>query len=75
MIIAYTAPSIIDPTLDSTARFHAMSEKGRWTILNATIPFLIIPAIMWIDMMIRLGRLVNAGVNAQKGKVNESKKL
>lgn len=75
MIIAYTAPSITDPTLDATARFHAMSEKGRWTILNATMPFLIIPAVMWIDMMVRLGHLVNAGVKAQKGKVNESKKL
>ena len=76
MIIAYTAPSITDPTLDATAQFHAMSEKGRWMILNATMPFLIVPAIMWIDMMIRLGRLVNAGVNAQKGKVSAgSKKL
>lgn len=64
------APSLSDTTLDPLSKFYAMSDKGRWTILNPTIVFLLVPGIMWVDMMVRLGRLVKKGaqVEAQRGR-------
>lgn len=72
---AYVAPSIKDPTLDPLSKFYAMSDEGRWTILAAATPILIVPLIMWVDMMIRLGRLVAKGerVGAQQKKVTIKK--
>lgn len=59
------APSANDTTLDPHSKFYAMSDEGRWTILAPTIPFLVIPIIMWVDMMVRTGRLVLKGVQAE----------
>ncbi|KIM20280.1 hypothetical protein M408DRAFT_308499 [Serendipita vermifera MAFF 305830] len=59
------APSSADTSLDALSRFYAMSDLGRWIILGLIIPFLIIPAIMWVDMMMRLSRLVKVGAQAE----------
>ncbi len=68
---ALVAPSIDDPNLDSASKLYAMSEEGRWTILKPTIPFLIIPIIMWVDMMFRLGRLVRKGAQVERAEANK----
>lgn len=64
LVITLAAPSASDKTLDPISKFYAMSDEGRWTILGPLIPFLIVPAVMWIDMMVRVGRLVEAGIRA-----------
>jgi hypothetical protein len=70
---AYILPSMADTT-DPLAKFYAVSDKGRMLILGPIIPFLIVPAVMWVDMMVRVGKLVNAGTKVQgQGKVANGK--
>jgi len=59
------APSLNDTTLDPINKFYAMSDAGRWTILGPLIPFLIIPAVLWVDMMFRIGKLVKKGTQVE----------
>ncbi|KIM22413.1 hypothetical protein M408DRAFT_332925 [Serendipita vermifera MAFF 305830] len=62
------APSSADTSLDTLSKFYAMSDLGRWIILGPLIPFLIVPAIMWVDMMMRLSRLVKLGAQVEATK-------
>ncbi|PVF96153.1 hypothetical protein CPB86DRAFT_787299 [Serendipita vermifera] len=63
--ITLKAPSASDPSLDPVSKFYALTDEGRNTILGPLIPFLIIPIIMFVDMMSRVTNLVNAGIKAQ----------
>ena len=68
-LVALKAPSAHDTSLDPVSKFYAMTDEGRWTILGPLIPFLIIPAVMWVDMFIRVMGLVSVGVRTQKASV------
>lgn len=57
-----------------------MTPANRGTVVVILILFTIVPAIMWVDMMMRVGRLVKKGslVDAQgkvaaKGKGSKAK--
>ncbi|CAG8725958.1 15355_t:CDS:2, partial [Acaulospora colombiana] len=63
--VTLKAPSASDLSLDPVSKFYALTDEGRWTILGPLIPFLIVPMIMFVDMMFRVTSLVNAGVKAQ----------
>lgn len=63
-IMVLTAPSDSDPALDNTLQFYALTEENRQVILGPLIPFLIVPVVMFVDMMIRLAGLVNAGMKS-----------
>lgn len=77
LLVALFAPSAHDETLDSLSKFYAMTDEGRWKILYPVILYLAIPSIMWIDMMFRVGSLVEAGTKARRvgGVVNGKKEL
>ncbi|KAG8820147.1 hypothetical protein FRC19_009102 [Serendipita sp. 401] len=77
IFVAFAAPSAHDKTLDPVSKFYAMTEEGRWSIIYPTIPYLVIPAIMWVDMMVRITSLVKAGAKAQNAaiRVENGKKL
>ncbi|KIM20282.1 hypothetical protein M408DRAFT_308501, partial [Serendipita vermifera MAFF 305830] len=64
----FIAPSSADTSLDALSKFYAMSDVGRRTLLAILIPFLVVPAIMWVDMMMRIGRLVKSGAKAEATK-------
>ncbi|KIM22412.1 hypothetical protein M408DRAFT_28725 [Serendipita vermifera MAFF 305830] len=59
------APSSADTSLDALSKFYAMSDSGKRTTLSPLILFISVPAIMWVDMMMRLSRLVNLGAQAE----------
>jgi hypothetical protein len=70
---ALTLPSLAETT-DPLARFYALSDEARMHQLGPLIPFLLVPAVMWVDMMVRVGKLVSAGAKAQaQGKVTNGK--
>jgi hypothetical protein len=58
-------PSSTDKTLDPNFKMYAVTEEQRWVILGPLIPFLIIPVVMWIDMMVRVTRLVRKGTKVE----------
>lgn len=62
LIVTANIPSASDPTLDRLSKFYAMTEEGRWTIMYPVSFYLAVPAIMWVDMMFRVGGLVKAGI-------------
>ncbi|KAG8800702.1 hypothetical protein FRC17_006823 [Serendipita sp. 399] len=66
LFVALAAPSVHDKTLDPISKFYAMTDEGRWSTLYPIIIFLVVPAIMWVDMLVRVTRLVNAGIKAQR---------
>lgn len=59
-------PASYDKNLDPVSQFYSLSDEGRRTILGPIIPFLAVPAIMWVDMFFKTLRLVIAGANATK---------
>ncbi|CAG7855219.1 SubName: Full=Uncharacterized protein {ECO:0000313/EMBL:CCA73114.1} [Serendipita indica DSM 11827] len=60
--VSVNLPSANDTSLDATSKFYALTDEGRRTILGPIIPFLLIPAVMWVDMLIRVTSLVSAGI-------------
>lgn len=61
LFVAINLPSADDPSLDASSKFYALTHQARWTILGPLIPFLAIPAVMWVDMFIRVMDLVSVG--------------
>lgn len=70
LVITLAAPSSdnANQELDPISQFYSMTEEGRRSILGPLIPFLIVPAIMWVDMIIRLAGLVNDGITMRERK-------
>lgn len=58
MATVLKAPSASDQTLDAVSKFYALSDGARSSLIRAIAPYLLIPAIMWVDMFIRLRGLV-----------------
>jgi hypothetical protein len=67
----YTLPTLAETT-DIVAKFYALPDSARMHQFRSIIPFLLVPAVMWVDMMVRVGRLVSGGakVQAQDKKAN-----
>jgi hypothetical protein len=63
--ITLKAPSASDPNLDPVSKFYAVTDEGRRGILGPLIPFLLVPIVMFVDMLYRVTSLVKAGVKAQ----------
>ncbi|CCA76270.2 hypothetical protein PIIN_10265 [Serendipita indica DSM 11827] len=58
---AIKLPSAEDPSLDASSKFYAVTNEVRWRILGPLIPFLVVPAVMWVDMFVRIMDLVSIG--------------
>lgn len=64
VVTTITMPASHDKTIDDVSKFYSLSNEGRITILGPVIPFLVIPAIMWVDMFMKTSKLVIAGAKA-----------
>jgi hypothetical protein len=72
----YTLPTLAETT-DAVAKFYALSDSARTHQFRSIIPFLLVPAVMWVDMMARVGMLVSAGakVQVQEKKANGKRNM
>jgi hypothetical protein len=59
------APSSSDTNIGPDFKLYAVTEEERWGILGPLIPFLVMPVILWIDMMLRVTSLVVKGTEAE----------
>jgi len=71
------APNSADASLDPALKVYAFSDEQRSAVLRPLIPFLLIPAVMWFDMMVRVTGLVRKGaqLEAQETKEKSRKNL
>ncbi|CAG7855224.1 SubName: Full=Uncharacterized protein {ECO:0000313/EMBL:CCA73638.1} [Serendipita indica DSM 11827] len=60
------APSTSDQMLDAGLKYYALNDRGRLLLILGTIPYILIPAIMWIDMFVRVRGLLAVARRAEE---------
>jgi hypothetical protein len=73
MYASYVLPTTptSGPKLEKTSQYYSLSSEQLTMIMGATTPFLIIPAIMWVDMLMQIRKLMNAGERAMNAGVEK----